>query len=77
MDMKLVTLSHIKPSTHNARKTFDDAAAISDSELLGFCLELLMLAQAEWNAFGEAAPALCAHYKIDIKKIKHAGTAQK
>ena len=44
--------------------------AISDSELLGFCLELIILQESEWGQEGETARALCKMYDIDTAKIK-------
>ncbi len=45
--------------------------AVGDSELLGFCLELMMCAEAEWHGYGDTATKLSKHYGIDIKKIEN------
>jgi ParB/RepB/Spo0J family partition protein len=48
----------------------DHLTAISGGEFLLFCLEIILLGEAEWGGYGDTALELCNHYGIDTARLK-------
>jgi ParB/RepB/Spo0J family partition protein len=57
-------------------KVREHLEAISDTELLGFCLELVILGESEWGKEGDSTRALCKLYGIDANRFKKEPAAQ-